>query len=201
VAFNLVFALLIFKTGAQIPDNLRNTPNIIEDSFWLQLNRNEHDSGWTGAVHHKTPEDTILVLHTSRIHIGPFANRSLFFPGLGDGDAMAGYSVDKKYYLLDQRGYSKLSFEQRSNIVATLYTETDVRKLAEVVKTLLAFRRPIAIHFVPRDTPSLLWMKKNNIGSELYSDAENVVWFLKQEQPNFQLRQESIFRDAVSRSS
>jgi hypothetical protein len=114
---------------------------------------------------------------------------------------MAGYSVDKKYYLLDQRGYSKASFEHRSRIVQTLYTEADVRKLAEAVNALLAFHRPIAIHFAPRDTPSLIWMKENDIGSELYSDAENVVWFLKQEQTNFQLRQESSFGNAVSRSS
>ena len=92
-ALALFFAFLIFKTGVQVPDNLANTPKIIEDSFWLRLNKNEGDSGWTGAVHRMTPEDTILVLHSSRIHIASFANRSLFFPGLGDGDAMAGYSV------------------------------------------------------------------------------------------------------------
>ena len=111
LALVLLFALLIFKTGVQVPDNLANTPKIIEDSFWLRLNKNEGDSGWTEAVHRLTPEDTILVLQTSRIHIASFANRSLFFPGLGDGDAMAGYSVDKRYYLLDQRGYSRISFE------------------------------------------------------------------------------------------
>lgn len=177
-ALALFFAFLIFKTGVQIPDNLANTPQIIEDSFWLRLSKNEDDSGWTGAVHQKTPEDTILVLHSSRINIASFANRSLFFPGFGDGDAMAGYSVQKDYYFLDQRGYSRVNYERRSKTVQALYTETDADKLAEVINSLLNLHRPIAIHFVARDTPCLIWMKQNNIGSELYSDSENVVWFI-----------------------
>jgi len=188
LALVLFFAILIFKTGVQIPDNLANTPNIIEDSFWLRLNKNEDDSGWTGAVHQMTPEDTILVLHSSRINIASFANRSLFFPGFGDGDAMAGYSVQKDYYFLKQRGYPKVKFDNRSNTVQALYTETDVEKLAEVINTLLKFHRPIAIHFLSRDTPSLIWMKQHNIGSELYADSKNVIWFINRRANNFEPR-------------
>jgi len=129
-------------------------------------------------VHQMTPEDTILVVHNSRIHIPPFANRSLFFPGLGEGRAMAGYSVNKRRYLLVERGYSRVSFDLRSKTVESLYSETDAKKLAGVVNGLLTFHRPIAIHFPYRDTPSLIWMRQNNIGSELYSDSGNVIWFI-----------------------
>jgi hypothetical protein len=184
-ALCLFFGFLIFKTGVQIPDNLANTPKIVEDSFWLRLDKKEGDSGWTGAVRQMTPEDTIVVLHNSRIHVASFANRPLFFPGLGDGDAMAGYSVHKDYYLLGQRGYSKVKFDSRSNTVQTLYTQTDVDKLAEAVNTLLTFHRPIAIHFLSRDTPSLIWMKQHNIGSELYADSKNVIWFINRRANNF----------------
>jgi hypothetical protein len=192
LALVLLFALLIFKTGALVPDNLANTPKIIEDSFWLRLNKNEGDAGWTQAVHRLTPEDTILVLQTSRIHIASFANRSLFFPGLGDGDAMAGYSVDKRYYLLDQRGYSRISFDLRSKTVQALYTESDREKLAEVINTLLTFHRPIAIHFAGGETPSLMWLKKNNVGAELYSDSKNVVWFINRRSNGFESRWSAI---------
>jgi len=174
----LFFGLFIFKTGIQVPDNLGNTPKIVEESFWLRLDKNEADSGWTDAVHQMTPEDTILVVHNSRIHIPPFANRSLFFPGLGEGRAMAGYSVNKRRYLLVERGYSRVSFDLRSKTVESLYYETDAKKLAGVVNGLLTFHRPIAIHFPYRDTPSLIWMRQNNIGSELYSDSGNVIWFI-----------------------
>jgi hypothetical protein len=177
----LFFAFLILKTGVQIPDNLANTPGIIEDSFWLRLDKKESDSGWTEAVRQRTPEDTIVVLHNSRIHIASFANRALFFPGLGDGDAMAGYSVQKDYYLLQQRGYSKVKFDSRSNTVQTLYTPSDVDRVAEAVNALLKLQRPIAIHFTDRYTPSLLWLKKSNIGAELYSDSKNIVWFINRQ--------------------
>lgn len=187
-ALALFFGFLIFKTGVQIPDNLANTPKIVEDSFWLRLDAKEGDSGWTGAVRQMTPEDTIVVVHNSRIHIASFANRALFFPGLGDGDAMAGYSVHKDYYLLGQRGYSKAKFDNRSNTVQTLYTQTDVEKLAEAVNTLLTFHRPIAIHFLSRDIPSLIWMKQHNIGSELYADSKNVIWFINRRANNFESR-------------
>jgi hypothetical protein len=139
-------------------------------------------------VRQMTPEDTIVVLHNSRIHIASFANRALFFPGLGDGDAMAGYSVHKDYYLLGQRGYSKVKFDNRSNTVQTLYTQADVEKLAEAVNTLLTFHRPIAIHFLSRDIPSLIWMKQHNIGSELYADSKNVIWFINRRANNSESR-------------
>jgi hypothetical protein len=187
-ALALFFAFLIFKTEVHIPDNLANTPKILEDSFWLQLDRKEGDSGWTGAVRRMTPEDTILVLHSSRINIASFANRALFFPGFGDGDAMAGYSVQKDYYFLEQRGYSRVSYDFRSKTVQALYTETDVAKLAEVVSSLLTFHRPIAIHFLDRDTPSLIWMKQNNIGSQLYSDSKNVIWFINRRSNSLESR-------------
>jgi hypothetical protein len=187
-ALALFFAFLIFKTEVHIPDNLANTPKILEDSFWLQLDRKEGDSGWTGAVRRLTPEDTILVLHSSRINIASFANRALFFPGFGDGDAMAGYSVQKDYYFLEQRGYSRVSYDFRSKTVQALYTETDVAKLAEVVSSLLTFHRPIAIHFLDRDTPSLIWMKQNNIGSQLYSDSKNVIWFINRRSNSLESR-------------
>jgi hypothetical protein len=178
VVFSLIFGLLIFKTGAQIPDNLRNTPQIIENSFWLQLSQSEEDSGWVRAVHSETPQDTVLVLHTSRIHVGPFANRSLFFPGLGDGDAMAGYSVDKRYYLLDQRGYSRADFNKRQETIEILYSESDPGKIKDAIDGLMGLHRPVAIHFADRHIPSLMWMKQNNLGVEIYSDSRNAVWLL-----------------------
>jgi hypothetical protein len=178
LAFVLIFTFLIFRTEAHVPDNLGNAPNVIEDSFWIQLNTNEDDSGWTRAVHYRTPEDTILVLHSSRIHIGPFANRSLFFPGIGDSDARTGYSVYNDYYLLWQRGYPKVSFDSRSNTIEMLYTETNKEKLSEVIDTLLAFERPVAIHFLGGDTPALVWLRQSNVGSELYSDSKNLIWFI-----------------------
>ena len=177
-ALVLFFGLFIFNTGIQVRDNLGNTPKIAEESFWLRLDKNEADSGWTDAVHQMTPEDTILILHNSRIHIPPFANRSLFFPGLGEGRAMAGYSVNKRRYLLVERGYSRVSFDFRSKTVESLYSETDAKKLAGVVNSLLTFHRPIAIHFPYRNTPSLIWLRQNHIGSELYSDSGNVIWFI-----------------------
>ena len=187
-ALALFFACLIFKTEVHIPDNLANTPKILEDSFWLRLDNKEDDSGWTGAVRRMTPEDTIVVLHNSRIHIASFANRALFFPGLGDGDAMAGYSVPKEYYLLEQRGYSKTGFNGRSKVIHTLYNGIDSKQLADVFNKLLVSRRPIAIHFISHDTPALIWLRQNNIGFELYSDTQNIVWFIDRRANDFEYR-------------
>ena len=184
LAFVSFYAYLILKTGVQIPDNLSNTPKMIEDSFWLRLDDNEDDSGWTRAVRTRTPENTILVLFSSRIHVGPFANRALFFPGFGDGDAMAGYSVPKDYYLLGQRGYSRNSFYARSQVIHALYKGNSAPQLAQPIKTLLETGRPIAVRFESDDTPALTWLRGNNIGSELYLDSRNIVWFIDRSPSN-----------------
>jgi hypothetical protein len=187
LAFVLIFAFFIFKTEAHIPDNLRNAPNVIEDSFWIHLNINEDDSGWTRAVHYGTPEDTILVFHSSRIHLGPFANRTVFLPGIGDSDARTGYS-NYDYYLFWQRGHPKASFDNRTKAIETLYSETNREKLSEVINTLLTFGRPLAIHFSGDDKPALVWLKQINIGSELYSDSKNVIWFINRRSNSFESR-------------
>ena len=81
---------------------------------------------------------------------------------------------------------------RRSKTVQALYAESDREKLAEVVNTLLTFHRPIAIHFAGNDTPSLMWLKKNNVGVELYSDSKNVVWFINRRSNGFESRWSAI---------
>ncbi len=169
---------LMYQAGAQLPDNRVNAPAINEQAFWLQLAPSEPDAAWTTAVRTETPLDTILVTNNSRIHLGPFVDRSLYLPSDSSGENTTGYSVDNRFNLLEWRGYPQALYAQRQQTTATLYATSDKDQLATVLYTLIALDRPVAIHFSDPQAGALLWLKQIGLGTQLFSDPKNVVWLI-----------------------
>ena len=71
-----------------------------ENSFQIALDQTKNDMTWVEAVLENTSIDTILIIHESRIHLGPFVGRALYFPSDVDGEATAGYSIPNIVNLL-----------------------------------------------------------------------------------------------------
>lgn len=189
LAVPLLLAVLNYKywyqLGAAVPTNLGNAPRLIENSFWLALAPGEEDMGWTRAVRESTPSDTVVVVRKSGIHLAPFIARSLYLPSdFEDGAntsykvSPAGYTVDKEVYLLEQRGYPKNIWEERLQVVESLYNEADPAKLTALIRTLRQLDRPVAIRFPGENVPALAWLRHENLGLQLFSDGANIVWFI-----------------------
>lgn len=169
---------LMLRVGAQIPENLLYAPALREDRFWVGLEPTDANADWTNAVRILTPEDTILVVNKSAIHISAFAGRSLYAPSDVDGTATTGYSVDNRFNLLTWRGYPSQLYEDRLTLVQTLYTTTSVTEMRAALATLLTLQRPVAIHFTP-DIPLYQWLYTEGIGTQLFADETQVVWLLE----------------------
>lgn len=182
LAIPLVLAVtnqaLMYRTGAQLPDNRINAPAINEQAFWLQLAPTEQDAGWTTAVRTETALNTVVVTHNSRIHLGPFVNRSLYLPSDSSGENTTGYSVDNQFNLLEWRGYPQALYAQRQQTEETLYTTSNKDQLATALYTLIALDRPVAIHFADPQAGALLWLKQIGVGKQLFADDKNAVWLI-----------------------
>lgn len=179
-----------FGLGAGTPSNLANAPQFSEDSFWIALAPSEKDMAWTSAVRASTPIDTIMVVLKPGIHLEPFIARSLYFPSDYDERSNieytvspAGYSVDKRVYLLEQRGYSERVWDERLQVIKSFYDETDRTKSILVLQALQRLNRPLAIHFSSETVPALTWLRQEKIGSEFYSDSRNIIWFIERPVP------------------
>lgn len=174
----IIHQALILQAGAQIPENLVHAPPLREDRFWVGLGPADVNADWTNAVRILTPEDTILVINKSTIHISPFAGRSLYVPSDIDGTATTGYSVDNRFNLLTWRGYPPQVYEDRLALIQTIYTTTSVAEMRAALAKLLTLQRPVAIHFTP-DIPLYQWLLTEGIGTELFADGKQVVWLLE----------------------
>jgi len=190
----LVFAslnsLYMFRLGAGVPTNLVNAPQLSEESFWIALEPSEKDAAWTKAVRESTPTDTIVIALEPGIHLAPFLARSLYFPSDYDEhsiiaytEAPAGYSVDKRFLFLQQRGYSEKIWDERLKLVESLYRETDSTRLAAILESLQELNRPLAIRFASQTVPALNWLRNENIGTEFFSDSTSIVWFIEPHTP------------------
>ena len=175
-----------YRLGAGIPSNLGTAPRINEESFWIALSPDEEDAAWTRAVRESTPADTVVVARKPGIHLAPFVARSLYFPSdYDEGSAKeytvspAGYSVDKRYTLLQQRGYSGRVWDQRLRTIEALYGETDPTTLVRTLQKLQELKRPIAIYFKGEGAPALVWLREHHVGKELFSDNRGSVWFIE----------------------
>lgn len=174
----VIHQALMLRVGAQIPENLVHAPPLREDHFWVGLGPTDANARWTNAVRMWTPEETILVVNQSTIHISTFAGRSLYAPGDTDGTATTGYSVDTRFNLLTWRGYPPELYEDRLALVQTLYTTTAVTEMQAAIAQLLTLQRPVAIHFTP-EIPLYQWLQTEGIGTELFADETQSVWLLE----------------------
>jgi len=169
--------LLILRVGAQIPANLVNAPLVNEAGFWLQLQPTQPEAGWIAAIRTESPADTIVVATNSQIHVSPFLERSLYAPSDADGTAIAGYSVDNRYNLLDWRGYSTTLFDERLAAVDALQGDAP-EAWAKALATMLTLDRPLAIHLAA-DRPLVGWLEREAMGTKLYATNEDVVWLVE----------------------
>jgi hypothetical protein len=173
-----VHLFLFFQVGKGLPRSLEYAPEIVENSFWISLDSSDEDAAWTRIIRESTAEDTIVVDSASRIHSGPFLNRSLYFPSDTKGEYSAGYSLNNRFILIDQRGYSDQVYSERLNAVQTLFNDSDPLKLASSIRTLVSTGRPLAIRFSRENTPALMWLKHWRIGSQLYFDESSIIWYI-----------------------
>jgi len=166
----------MLHTGAQVPSNLVNAPQIDESSFQVRLTTPQAEAAWVEAIRTQTPIDTVVVTHDSRTHLGPFVDRALYLPSDRQGEATAGYSVDNRYNLLTWRGYPVTLYEERGATIAALYGP-DPAGWAMALATLHALQRPVALHFAA-SAPQVTWLRENGPGAELFADSQDVVWLL-----------------------
>jgi hypothetical protein len=172
--------LYVFRMGKFIPANLMiYAPSIHEDHFQIRLDPSEPDAGWVQAVREETSEDTVLVATESLVHLGPFVRRTLYAPSDVAGQNAVGYSMPNREHLVSQRRYSEEDYDSRAATVAEFYTADRDSSRQEALATMLAFGRPLAIHFVDSEAPALRWLRKQHIGRSVYTDGHNVVWLVE----------------------
>lgn len=174
----VIHQTLMLRVGAQIPENLVHAPPLHEKLFWVGLEPTDTNADWTNAVRLLTPENTILVIDKSTIHISAFAGRSLYAPSDSDGTQVSGYSVDNRFNLLTWRGYPVELYEERQAVVETIYTTTSVTAMRAAVAALLELQRPVAVHFTP-DIPMVQWLQTEGIGAEFFANGTQIIWLLE----------------------
>jgi len=186
LALATVHLLHAYHLGAAVPSNLTNAPRISEGSFWIALSSTEEDAAWTKAVRESAPSETVVVARKTGIHLAPFLARSLYFPSDYDDASLtgyrmspAGYSVDKRHTLLGQRGYSQATWDERLTVTEELYGPADAATMTVVLQRLQALGRPLAIYFPSDRAPALAWLRREQIGTQLFSDGTNVVWIIE----------------------
>lgn len=174
-----ILALLMLPVGRlMIPRELAQAPRIDEGSFWIDLDASVEQATWTRAVRERTPADTILVVHRSDLPLPAYTARSIFV----DTEAIAlkpGYGWAVRDNLVRIRGYASDTYDQRADLVNTLYTSRDPLTLRKRFDELCESNRPLAIHFSRKtDFPFLRWLKEERLGMLLVAEKGHLVWFI-----------------------
>jgi hypothetical protein len=167
-----------FRLYGHIPPNLGNAPQVSEAHFGLSLAPSDPDAAWVQVVRDQTPPTTLLVASPSQTHLSPFVRRALYAPSDFDGAAAAGYSVDTRYTLVEQRRYPAALYAARIDAVAQLLGGDQPAQLEAALATILAERRPLAIQFADPDAPALRWLQSAGVGEQLFSDSQTTVWYI-----------------------
>jgi hypothetical protein len=171
-----VYSFFLFDKGHI--RSLINAPMIDQSSFWISLNSTEKMSAWVNIVKQKTPENAIVVADQSTVHLGPFLDRSLYAPADINGELTAGYSNKNNTLLVGLRGYSESDYEKRMGIVNNLLQGTDETKINAALDTIFSLGRPVVIRFADENAPSLKYLERKGIGSQLFADSENTIWYI-----------------------
>lgn len=170
--------LWILHLGGFVPDSLANAPSVAEPHFWLELSPDEEDAPWINSIRDGTPADTVVLTSNSNIHVGPFIRRSLFAPGDREGESTAGYNLSIRDNLAEMRHYPEQILDGRQNASEEVFSGTVTSRMAEAITELQALHRPVAIHYSNNATASLVWLQRNGLGSQLFSDGRNTVWLM-----------------------
>jgi hypothetical protein len=178
VALAAINLLLVFQLRAHIPGNLAQGAPLDESSFWIALSSSEPDSAWTSEIREKTPENTVVIAQRRGVKLSVLVGRSMYIPSDLEGGYVPGYNLNQRFYLLKQRGYPTEIYERRLEVVETLYTSENEDAIIEALQDLKELRRPVAIYFPRRDSYSLRWMQAQSVGRALFSDGQNIVWFI-----------------------
>jgi hypothetical protein len=177
LALMVIELLFTLRLGGFVPLNRVNAPELDESHFQLRLAPSETDAAWTDAVREQTLPNTILLAADSKVHLGPFVRRTLYAPADADGKASTGYSVDNRDHLVNQRRYDPQDYDARVNAVDAFYSGDDSAR-GQALKEMLAFNRPLAIHFSDPTAPALRWLQEQGRGKQLFTDGRNVVWLI-----------------------
>lgn len=170
--------LLVFQARAHIPGNLAQGAPLDESSFWIALSQSEPDSAWTSAIREKTPENAVVIAQRRGVKLSVLVGRSLYIPSDLEGGYVPGYNLDQRFYLLKQRGYPTNTYERRLAVVETLFTSEHEDAIIKALQDLKELGRPVAIHFPRPESYSLRWMQSQSVGRALFSDGQNIVWFI-----------------------
>ena len=174
----LITLLLVIEVRAHIPGNLARGVLLDESSFWVALRPSEPDSAWTRAIREETPENTVVIAQRPGVKLSVLVGRSMYIPSDLDGGYVPGYNLNQRFYLLKQRGYPTSIYERRLEVVETLYTAENEDAIIGALSDLNELQRPMAIYFPRRDSYSLRWMQAQSVGRVLFSDGQNIVWFI-----------------------
>ena len=170
--------MLVFQARAHIPGNLARGATLDESSFWIALSPSEPDSAWTTAIRQRTPENTVVIAQIPGVKLSVLVGRSMYIPSDLEGGFVPGYNLNQRFYLLKQRGYPTDLYERRLELVETLYTSEDEDAIIGALQDLKELRRPVAIYFPGGNAYSLQWMRAQSVGRSLFSDGQNMVWFI-----------------------
>jgi hypothetical protein len=174
-----VFLVLVMVSYSanRIPNHGTKPLNAIEGSFWLNLSPDNADARWTDAIRKKTPPTTVIVVNHPEFHTTSFTARSLLVPSEGVNRHF-GYNMDSQFNMLVERGYSRDLFENRYRLLEKIYA-AEPGDMKQVLKQLMALKRPIAIVFRPDDGRAFLgWLRANRIGLDLFSDDNGRAVYL-----------------------
>jgi hypothetical protein len=173
-----------YGLAAHYPPSLAEGPQVEEGAFWVRLAPADADAAWTRAVREQTPEDTVVVVHQSRHHLGSYLARSLLVPvDRGRLEARVGYAETGDYNLVRLRGYPWDEFARRVRLIDSLYTEADPAVLRRGIASLRAMHRPVVLHFARAGIPLLQWLKQERLGRALFTDRGQEVWLIEQDVP------------------
>jgi hypothetical protein len=170
--------ILVFQARAHIPGNLVQGAPLDESSFWIALSPSEPDSAWTNSIRKKTPVSTVVIAQRPGVQLSVLVGRSMYVPSDLEGGYIPGYNLNQRFYLLEQRGYPTDIYDRRLEVVETLYTSENADAIIDALHDLKELGRPVAIYFPRQASYSLRWMRAQSVGIALFSDDQNIVWFI-----------------------
>jgi hypothetical protein len=146
--------------------------------FNLRLDKNETFSKIADKIREETPLDTVLVIDKATFHVPTIVQRKLFAPP-NEVTHTDGLALTYETYLQGVRGYDDKLIKQRQIILAGLFDQQNANLRMESLECLLEMRKPIGIVIEQNRHQNLLsWLKKNKIGTCIYTDDRYLLWLI-----------------------
>ncbi len=110
-----------------------------------------------------------------------FAQRASFVARDGGWERpRPGYTIAARFGLVNVKAYPDAAIAHRERIVRACFDEEEKSDAAygQITAELQVLRRPVAL-YLPGTNKYLSWLRAQKNGSEIYRDAEGVVWLIQ----------------------